>query len=188
MLFFLKGEVSSMKRYENSERHNQIMRCLCHLPRKLVELHEHENLPEFVLNDLCHASCFNLTKAAYFVDNPEFNFVKGIVGYYRPESYPDHAVAWEDTQSFSLHMESSPFNQQVRTFIRPSIKRGNHVHADIVRVIAEECSLRDPLFFSWNMKHGNHGLFVFQEQDLEEDGMQEHLSNAVHYLSLCPIF
>ena len=51
-------------------QHN-VLNTISRLPRKMLSLKNQENITEFVLHDLCNKKCFNLEKAAYFVDNPD---------------------------------------------------------------------------------------------------------------------
>ena len=54
---------------------------LADLPKRMVPLYDLEaigNIPEFVLHDLCHEDCFNLKKAAFLVDNPDFDSLQGV--------------------------------------------------------------------------------------------------------------
>ena len=61
-------------------RHAQIVDNLRRLPRKMLQLHGRDNVTDFVLHELCSKNYFNIPKAAYFIDNPAFNCLKGIVG------------------------------------------------------------------------------------------------------------
>ena len=66
---------------EEAGRHYTILNTLSKLPRKMLSLKGQENVTEFVLHELCHKNCFNLDKAAYFVDNPDFDCLKGMAGF-----------------------------------------------------------------------------------------------------------
>ena len=106
-----------MKRELFDERDVYMFRHLSELPQKIVNLHGLENITEFVLHDLCHRSCFNLNKAAYFVDNPDFDCLKGIAGFHHDEVYPGEDI-WFNPQAFSDHMESASFNKKFDSFIK----------------------------------------------------------------------
>ena len=62
------------------DRNAQIAYSLRRLPRKMLQLHGLDNITDFVLHELCSKDCFNIPKAAYFVENPAFNCFKGVVG------------------------------------------------------------------------------------------------------------
>ena len=47
-------------------------------------------MSEFVLHDICNPNCFNLQKAAFLVDNPDFDCLKGVAGFSADEAYQKH--------------------------------------------------------------------------------------------------
>ena len=63
-----------------------------------------ENMIEFVLHCLCSEDCFNMPKAAYFVDNIDFNCLKGIAGYNHLEKYKEPGI-WSKPENFSSSYE-----------------------------------------------------------------------------------
>ena len=70
--------------YKNDSGHavpHDLLQKLSHLPKKIVALEGLEHTPSFVLHELCNESAFNLSKAAFFIDNPDFNHFKGIAGF-----------------------------------------------------------------------------------------------------------
>src|SRR5689334_18968556 len=103
-----------MELHERLKKERDILNYLNHLPRKMLKFSQEDNISEFVLHALCCQDCFNVDKAAYFVDNPDFDCLRGIAGFSRSEAYPDSYHIWEKPQQFSSHMRTAPFNQQVR--------------------------------------------------------------------------
>src|ERR1700691_4148672 len=103
-----------MEHYEQLQRQCKMLSCLAALPKRILSLHGEDNVTEFVLHDLCHQDCFNLNKAAYFVDNPDFNCSKGVAGFSRDEPFNECEVIWSKADAFSEHMKKSAFNQRVR--------------------------------------------------------------------------
>src|SRR5437762_734031 len=103
-----------MNREELLAKQNRMLLCLTGLPKKMVSLHGAENIGEFVLYDLCNECCFNLSKAAYFVDNPDFNCTKGVAGFSRNEIQNACSGVWDNPEAFSSCMRNSSFNQKVR--------------------------------------------------------------------------
>src|SRR6202042_1032184 len=97
-------------------QHKKLLRCLSNLPKQILTLHSLDNVPEFVLHGLCSKDCFNLYKAAYFVDNPDFDCIRGIAGFSKDEGELEWNNIWDDPESFSLFTKSLPFNKRVRTF------------------------------------------------------------------------
>ena len=88
-------------------------------------------------------------------------------------------------------MEASAFNREVRAFLRNSIKaRGVDFHDKTeVDRLAHDMGMQQPHFLAWDMKHGNHGLLLFEYQDASALDVIKHkfLSSAVALLGFCPI-
>jgi hypothetical protein len=153
------------------------------LPRKILALHDRENITEFVLHDLCNANCFNFKKAAYFIDNPDFDCLKGIAGFSLQEAYPLSDV-WENPEDFTRHMNQAPFNQKVRGYQGSSLRKQGKQDESIVTDLAAQFEL-PKLFYGWQMKHDNHGLLIYEAHEKVPD---DYLINGVCLLSFCPIF
>lgn len=157
------------------------------LPRKMITLHGNDNMSDFVLHELCHEKCFNLKKAAYFVDNPDFNCLKGVVGISRNES-PGIIDVWQQPEDFSNHMRQSPFNQKVRSLMRTSAKKVSaEGDKELAIDVAHELGITNIGYCSWISKNDNHGILVF-EKDSEQEIDKEDLLNGVSLLSFCPIY
>lgn len=177
-----------MERDELLQRQNKVLCHLNNLPRKIMLLHGIDNVTELVLHDLSHEQCFNLKKAAYFVDNPDFNCLKGIAGFSREEAYPHADKMWEDHAAFSKHMKKSSFNNKVRGLMRCSLKKGDDAETDITHSIARDLGLENHSYVSWNMRHDNHGLFIFEKSEPQDTALDDYLANGVACLGFCPIF
>lgn len=173
---------------KNFQKNYDRIKKISGIPGKIVLLHGRENVTEFVLHDLAGKDCFNFSKAGYFVDNPDFDHLKGIVGYDDSQAFEQAGAIWHNPDLFTRHMQGAPFNKKVRNVLRQSPKRGCLEAQSIVDVVAEELEMNKPQFFCWDMKHYNHGLFVFEPSSKHNDWEEEDLVNALHLLSLCPIF
>src|SRR5258708_23852276 len=103
-------------------RHAQIADSLRRLPRKMLQLHGRDNVTDFVLHELCSKDCFNIPRAAYFIDNPAFDCLKGVVGVSGVELNSSGNI-WENPDDFIAKMTQSPFNQKVRSFTYDSRKK-----------------------------------------------------------------
>jgi len=167
-------------------KHNSLLKKLSLLPRKIVQLHGTPNIPEFVLHDLCHSNCFNLDKAAYFVDNPDFNWLKGVAGFAKAESFGDGESIWENQDGFSTHMKNSLFNQKVRDVSLQSVKRGSAKEHEIVELIADKLGLDNYAFSTWDLKHHNHGMLVYEKPKCDLPA-QEDMVSGLYLLGFCPI-
>lgn len=169
--------------------YKKLLRCLSCLPKRILALHSLDNISEFVLHGLCNKDCFNLYKAAYFVDNPDFDFIKGVAGFSKDEGDLEWDNIWEDPESFTLFTKSLPFNKRVRTFGTNSIKRkNNNTYDNLIKNIADNIGFDKPSYCLWDMKHFNHGILVYEKVDNENLALfDEHFIDSLHLLSFCPI-
>ena len=60
-----------MEKKDRNQRKEKLLKCLCSIPREMIKLHGTENMTEFLLHHLAQPECFNLIRAALFVDNPD---------------------------------------------------------------------------------------------------------------------
>ena len=169
-------------------REHDILSYLAGIPKKMISVHGIENVPEFVLHELCHDGCFNIPKAAYFVDNPDFDHLKGVAGYNTTECYTEHGNMWQDPETFTLFMRSCPFNQAVRSCGRKSIRRNGHVTSAVVDELASDFGFKQPDILEWRMKHDNHGLLVYDASSEQVKDLVHHLEHCIYLLSFCPVF
>lgn len=172
----------------NNSRNYKVPIFLARLPGKIISLHGRDNITEFVLHDLASKLCFNLAKATYLVDNPDFDHLKGVAGYIHSQAFEHGDTIWENPDTFSRHMEKAPFNKSVRAISKQSPKRGCLQAEEIVESVAKELDMDNPKFFCWNMKHNNHGLLVYEHMNGHSNWDDEDLLNGLHLLSLCPVF
>lgn len=168
-------------------RHNSMLKSLCQLPKKILQVHGADNVTEFVLHELCDEQCFNLTRAAYFVDNPDFNCMKGVAGFSRDQAYACKEL-WNDPVAFSHHMEKSPFNQHVRAMMRHSFRKQQEQPDALAQTIAQELGFNNHAFCSWNMKYDNAGFIVFEKADENDTAINDHAEHGFSLLGFCPIF
>lgn len=176
----------AMKKKEQENRVHEVLLCVTSLPQNIINLHGLENMPEFLLHSMCQKSCFDLPKAAYFVDNPEFNHLKGVAGFHHPESYEKNH--WSDPEVFTEHMKNATFNKKVRDIMLSSIKKNSHSEGKIVQEISEHLGFEKPNYLTWQIKYSNFGLFIFEPRENESELLQEHLHSGLHMLGFCPVF
>lgn len=178
-----------MKRDDLVAKQQQVLLSLSVLPKKILSLHGLDNITEFVLHALCNHDCFNLTKAAYFVDNPDFNCLKGVSGFNRNEAFSSSEHIWRMPEQFSHHMQSSPFNQKVRTVMLCSLKKaGITKDRDTIETIARNLGMQRHAYCAWKQKHDNHGLLLYETDGSENIFDEEQLVNGCSLLGFCPIF
>lgn len=168
------------------ERQNQMLRYLSRLPRLMNQIHGRDNVSQFLLHELCSEPCFNLRKAAYFVDNPDFNCLRGLAGFSRDQAYaPGHGI-WQDPDGFSAHMERSAFNNKVRSISHQSIKQAND--QQLLHDLAQKLDLCECANCSWNLRHDNVGFLIYEKANPQDAAVDEHLLDGMSLLSFCPIF
>jgi hypothetical protein len=156
------------------------------IPKHMLQLADATNACEFVLHDLACKDCFNLSKAAYFVDNPAFDCLKGLVGIAQQEMYDPSKIIWEDPADFSRHMEQSRFNQKVRQCFQSSCRRCERPDEHIIAEIAEQLDMKEYAYCTWDLKHENHGYLIYQPCENTPD--VEKLLNGFCLLGFCPIY
>lgn len=163
-----------------------ILNQLSSLPQKVLSLHGQENVSDFVLHELCNQNCFDLKKAAYLVDNPDFDCLKGVAGYSLEEAYTKNPV-WETPELFMAHMAKAQFNQKVRTILKSSMARANKSDAETTKMIGDYLGLSKPVYCSWKMKHDNHGILIY-EMPTSCTVSDDVLLNGACLLGFCPIY
>lgn len=175
-----------MTNHDHLDRRHNVLHHLTHLPRKIVSLNGAENLTEFVLHDLCQSRCFNLPKAAYFVNNPDFNCIKGVAGVHASELF--QGDSWEQPHDFSAHMKQATFNQKVRGIDQCSIIKSRNALDGLVKEIAQELDMDRYAVQLWNVKHDNQGVLIFAQDEQDEYVTEEMIHAGACLLGFCPIF
>jgi hypothetical protein len=169
------------------QKKRDVTQHLARLPRKILQLHGRDNIAEFVLHELSNEDCFNLDRIAYVIDNPDFNCLKGIAGYCRPESYSGKTNIWQEPDTFSEHMKKSAFNNKVRHFCTESHFKRGESDKQVVSAIAHELDFTAPSFYAWIMKHDNHGILLYEKSDQTECDC-DYLLEGLCLIGFCPVF
>lgn len=175
-----------MKNTENRNRNTEVLQALTALPEKILRLHGTENVSEFILYELCHENCFNMPRAAFFVDNPDFNCLKGVAGFNKIE-HPESLSLWDEPDTFSNIMQNSSFNKKVRSINQCSLSNDDPSKEGLLSDIAHQLDVRDLGYHRFALKHGNHGLIVY---DKHEVSLHDHqiFERGACILGFCPIF
>lgn len=158
------------------------------LRKMMVHNHELENLSEFVLHQLCTGPCFQIEKAAYFVNNPDFKLLRGVTGYSKNDGHNQLHDTWNNQKQFIAAMKDSSFNQKVRSSLQENFEKGKSSEKDMVQRLADQLEIENPLYHVWNLKYANHGLLIYKPLLHDVSHQQEHLLNSLYYLSFCPIY
>ncbi len=169
------------------EKKHRRHRCLSQIPRKIIMLHDRDNVSEFILHDICHENCFNLNRAAFFIDSPDFDCLKGVVGYSRPECKQTKIQVWENHCQYVDFMNQSPFNKMVRSILRTSLKKSTVADEDIAHGLAQELGMKHHRFCSLPLKHDNHGIFLYEIAE-KKDFKTDELVDGLSLLGFCPVF
>ncbi len=155
--------------------------------KNMTQHHHLGNLSEFVLHDVCGIDQFQVPKAAYLVNNPDFSCLKGLAGYHSLESFKNGDL-WLNNKAFTSHMERSDFNQKVRSVQDKSITLKERSLVDKrIYELADQLEINNPTYHTWTMKHDNQGILIFQRPEDFKVG-EEHFLRFLYMLSFCPIF
>lgn len=164
-----------------------VLEKITEIPSKILLYHEVQDLPQIVLHNLSHDDVFNFNKAVYLVDNPDFDCLKGVAGYSSDECQFHNHDVWQDPQHFHQDMESADFSSKLRQFLRHGLKRkdiNTHDEEDLTQ-LGQALGLKNPAFLTWQMRHGNHGILIFETNEQLFEKKHNLLKQAGPLLSLC---
>jgi len=176
-----------MSESELLSRHQGLLANLSGLPKQMLSLYDLDNVAEFVLHGLCQESCFGLNQAAYFVNNPDFNCLKGVAGFSQEETKEQTNSVLASPESFSEFMRSSNFNKKVRETHKAGIDNSKESYDKAISELAEYVGISNPEYFTWDLKHDNYGVLVYKKSN-SENLFDEHFTKSLYLLSFCPIF
>ncbi len=177
-----------MKEISLNNVQDRLLDNLMELPNKIIQNHDLEHLPQIVLHYLGHTSCFGLEKAAFFADNPEFDHLLGAAGFHKNECcFGAIDDLWKDPNAYCEHMQKAAFHIKIREILKSSLKRKDIDlgDSDDLKHLAEILDIKNPRFLSWNLKHGNHGVLIYN--GLVDDSSNRLLKKAVSFLGFCSI-
>lgn len=172
-------------------KREELLKRLSLLPKRILTLYGVDipyNLAEFVLHELCEGDCFNIKRAAFLVDNPDFDIFKGVAGFEKEESFKkSKASHWDEPEEFSNHMKRCNYNQKVRSLEKCSSKKKNQAEKEVLSELSKELGFKSPSIHTWPLKYDNHGVLVFEvEQGLDSD-LEDHLKNIIYIFSFSPV-
>jgi hypothetical protein len=170
----------------------ELVHSLLSLPPKIMLHHDVSGLAQLVLHELAHDHNFKLKKAIYLADNPDFDHLLGVAGYSKDDCGLHAADVWKNPSEEIGKLHESAYSKQVRSFLQKSMK-ARHIdfhNKEEIEGLGKQMGLEQPQFFSWDLKHGNHGLLIFEYLDPSaiEELKHKLLSNAAALLGFCPIF
>jgi hypothetical protein len=172
-----------------TEKDKSLVDLVTSLPNKILRYHNIDGLSQMVLHELGHDTAFGFDKATYLIDNPDFDHLVGVAGFCKNECAMHKNNIWDSPECFCSDMKEAHFNNDVRKLLNNSFTRKeiNLNDAHDVKELGHQMGIENPQYFSWNMKHGNHGIFLYEPNDqicLWRHGL---LKNMSALLSMCGI-
>ena len=84
-------------------------------------------------------------------------------------------------------MVEAPYHHSIKKFLDVSLRKKDidlHNSQD-VKQLGKILGMDDPLFFCWHIKHGNHGLLIFEKGKALDLWHTHLLNNFAALLSMC---
>lgn len=172
---------------ELNDEYYELIKHLSKLPHRILQNYHLAALSQMILHELGRKDCFNFKRAVYLVDNPDFDHLIGVAGYCNCECKHHTSDVWTDPCSFGADMEHAQFHNDIKNFIRQSLKRKdiNVKDAEDIKKFGKLIGIENPQILSWSMKHGNHGILLYETESELPDWRKDLLDNSVALLSLC---
>lgn len=176
----------SFSRKDGHEFDTHLLHTLIDLPHRILQSHDVDELSPMVLHELGHDHHFGLNKAVYLIDNPDFDCLRGVAGFCKDECKLHKANVWDQPHEFAKDMTSAQFHQQMKAFNDSSICRHhNNLAQEQLAALGEKLGIKNPSCCMWPMKHGNHGILIFEEHDNRLARQKNLIDKVTALLSLC---
>ena len=173
-----------MKQMHNRQK---LSDTLLHLPHRILKNYSCDNLSQIVLHYIAHPDCFDFRRAAFFIDNPDFDHLIGVAGYCTNECSCQLDELWKEPDLFNKETQRV-FDQEIRQHVASSVKRtADFADSTYIKALGKKLGMKQPEFISWDMKHANHGLLVYEPRKKLDEWQQFMLDKAVSFLGFCPI-
>ena len=174
----------------DSYDYQQVMNRLIDLPNKISRNYDLQYLPQLVLHYIGHKDCFDLKKAAYFADNPDFDHFLGAAGYDQNECcYDNLDNLWSEPSKYLTHSEDGNFHNKIQKILRTSFKKqgASLSNSEDLSLLAKELGMESPNIVSWDLKHGNHGVLMYETNKTLDQQNADLLEKALSFLNFCPL-
>ena len=102
---------------EDVLNHKPMAQRLLYIPQKILCHHEIEALPQIIMHDLGHKEHLDLNRATFLIDNPDFDFLRGVAGFCKDECKFHKSDLWEDPCSFHQDMSEAVFHKNMKCFL-----------------------------------------------------------------------
>jgi len=177
-----------MKRDQFHDREHNVLHSLSKIPALMLSMNERENVSAMLLHHLCSKECFNLEKAAFLVNNPDFHCLRGIAGFSKDEAYPYKSSIWTEPDEFTNHLSRASFNDKVRSVYNHGVKPSDSTIVEGLHDIAKSLHFNTVNVASWKMPHDNMGIVMYEHADPADQLIDKHLVDGLHLLSFCPLY
>lgn len=170
------------------ELHSVLTR-LSTLPQKMLSLYDHHVLTELVLHELCSPQCFNFARAAYLIDNPDFDCCRGVAGFDATEYRGDIDQGWQNPDQTAATLRATNFNKKIRDLSYASVKKNNSDY--VLKELSKQLGTPEANVRLWPIKHGNYGILLFEHAhhpEMNSDESLHYLDKGLCLLGFCPIF
>lgn len=175
-----------MNVYDLSKRQIAVVQRLTRIPRELLSSVGYQNLAELVLGELCHKNCFNVSRAGFFVDNPDFDCVRGVAGYDSNDHAEGEETCWIERDAFGFRMQCSTFNKLVRSLSPQSISRqASREYA--LQELAGQLELTVPAVTFFEMPYENKGFIIFERPQEDISELEQLWEDGCTLLAFCPL-
>ncbi len=158
-----------------------ILQKVLDLPHNISKYMHRADLIDLVLHHISGKQCLNFLKSAYLLDNSEFDCCKGMAGFIAEDSCEEDD-SWDDeckVDQKSKILQSNQFNNQIKQFRDSSLIKNCSDNSRLKSAVVEKLCFSSPKFLTWNAKHDNHGILVWEDN---------HDSNCEEILKkICPI-
>jgi hypothetical protein len=157
------------------------------LPRKILHNHGVDGLAQIVLHELGHHDSFGINRASYLIDNPDFGCMRGVAGYANDECVYHQSDIWNDPTVFARDMQKAKFHGDVAKFLYTNLKRTarNDIDEKAVNDVGHMLGMHNPLWLTWPMQHGNHGILLFEQRAQAPAHHRDIFNHFAPLLSLC---
>lgn len=155
---------------------NKFLLNLLQLPQHILKNSHTSGMVDLILGHLASKECFNLKKAAYLLDNPEFNCTRGICGVETCGLEEVIENPWNCVEEAINQVSNQEFNKKIKCFTTNSLKnkKGKPCsEEEIIEFGRKHLELENPMFIEWTGRHGNHGLLFCEP--LESASLEEKM-------------
>jgi len=166
---------------------DEFVRTLLKMPRKILENHDKDGLAQMVLHELGQQKNLDLKRAFFLISSPDFNCLRGVAGFCRDESSHCSQKMWENPTNFYDTIQSTTFHADMKSFLlNEDYHQDGALHKEEhLEDIGKALGIQNPSIYTWNLRHGNKGVLVFEEGDKKHN--QDVFEHVTALLGLCPL-